>query len=123
MNTAVYFEIPMKDMSRAIAFYQAVFGYSFERDIIHDCEMAFFPLAETEAGISGALAKGSIYQPSHAGTLIYLYTKDLEATLARATEQGAEILFPLTHNPGWGYVAEMEDSEGNRIALKQPEKV
>jgi len=122
MNAAVYFEIPVTDMPRAIAFYQAVFGYAFELDTIHDCEMAFFPLDEQQGGISGALAKGSIYKPSHEGSLIYLQTDDLEATLQRATDLGAPILFPLTDNPGWGYVAEIEDSEGNRIALKQAEK-
>ena len=44
MNPVVYFEIPVADMNRAIAFYSAVFVFTFEKDIIDHNEMAFFPL-------------------------------------------------------------------------------
>jgi predicted enzyme related to lactoylglutathione lyase len=121
-NPVVYFEIPVTDIERAIQFYSAVFNFDFERDIIHDNEMAFFPLTEGNSGISGALAKGEIYKPTINGTLIYFNTEDIEKTLNLALKNGAEVLFPITSNGEYGSVAEFKDCEGNRIALHMTNK-
>lgn len=116
-NPVVYFEIPVTDIERAIQFYSAVFNFEFERDTIHDNEMAFFPLTEDNKGISGALAKGEIYKPTINGTLIYFNTENIAETLGLAAKNGAAILFPITSNGEFGSVAEFKDCEGNRIAL------
>jgi len=119
MNPGSYFEIPVADLDRAMAFYTAVFGYEFTRETIHGNEMALFPLDPTADGIGGALSKGEVYVPSKTGTLIYLNVASIDETLARIQEQGSEILFPKTKAGEYGFVAEFEDSEGNRIALFQ----
>nr|WP_121272832.1 VOC family protein [Pedobacter schmidteae] len=116
----VYFEIPVNDLDRAMNFYQLVFGFEFEQDIIEDNEMAFFSLDGGDNGMSGALAKGEIYKPTNNGVLIYFFTENIDETLKRAISNGGKTLFPKTFNEGWGFVAEFEDTEGNRIALKQP---
>ncbi|MCV9926112.1 VOC family protein [Flavobacterium sp. LS1R49] len=121
-NPVVYFEIPVTDIERAIQFYTAVFNFDFERDTIHDNEMAFFPLIEGNNGISGALAKGEIYKPTINGTLVYFNTEDIDATLNLAVKNGAEVLFPITSNGEYGSVAEFKDCEGNRIALHMTKK-
>ena len=121
-NPVVYFEIPVTNIERAIQFYSAVFGFEFERDRIHDNEMAFFPLIEGNNGISGALAHGEIYKPTIDGTLVYLNTEDIEETINLAVKNGAEILFPITSNGEFGWVAEFKDCEGNRIALHMSQK-
>lgn len=121
-NPVVYFEIPVTDIERAIRFYAAVFNFDFERDIIHGNEMAFFPLIQGNNGISGALAKGEIYNPTINGTLIYFNTEDIDATLNLAVKNGAEVLFPITSNGAYGSVAEFKDCEGNRIALHMANK-
>ncbi len=119
MNPVVYFEIPVSDMNRAIAFYSAVFDFSFEKDIIDHNEMAFFPFEDGVRGITGALAKGGIYVPTVQGILVYFGTTDIDAILQKAVEAGGEILYPKTSNGELGHVAEFKDSEGNRIALHQ----
>lgn len=116
-NLGAYFEIPVKDMDRAINFYAHVFNVEFSKDTIHGCEMAFFPFSETGQGITGALAKGEIYKPSTEGTLIYLSTESIDESMARVRELGAEELFPKTLVPNIGYSAEFKDCEGNRVAL------
>jgi uncharacterized protein len=118
-NPAVYFEIPVTDMQRAKQFYTSVFGFDFTEEIIDANQMALFPFAENATGITGALAKGEIYKPSKTGTLIYFYTADIESTLKAAVKSGGKILYPKTSNGDYGYVAEFEDTEGNRIALNQ----
>ena len=119
-NPVSYFEIPVLDMARAIRFYQAVFGYVFECAAIDGNEMAFFPHQEQSGGASGALAKGGSYLPSRSGARIYFSVDDIEATLAKAIAQGGVMLYPVTEVGTFGAVAEVEDSEGNCIALHRP---
>lgn len=116
-NLVTYFEIPVQDMARAVRFYEAVFGYALERATIDGNDMAFFPHTEGGASASGALAKGESYLPSRSGTRVYFSVTDIEDTLAKAVAQGSAVLFPVTQVEAFGAVAEVEDSEGNCIAL------
>ncbi len=116
MPPAFFFEIPVSDLARAMAFYTAVFGLDFEQAEIHGNQMAFFTL-DAGGTVNGALAQGETYVPSHNGTLVYIPTDDIEATLALAMAQGGCLLFPKTAAEEGCFVAELEDSEGNRIAL------
>lgn len=120
-NPVVYFEIPVNDMGRAIKFYKAVFGFEFSKETIDNNEMALFPFVDEGSGISGALAKGQIYKPTKDGVVIYFNTAHIGETLALATSNGGRMLYPKTDN-GIGFVAEFEDTEGNRIALYQSKK-
>lgn len=119
MNAVVYFEIPVIDLKRAISFYSSVFGFNFEIEEIDGYQMALFPLDEKADGITGALAKGDVYVPSLNGHLIYFGTNDIQKTLEMAVKVGAKILYPIKSNGSLGFVAEFQDSEGNRIALHQ----
>jgi predicted enzyme related to lactoylglutathione lyase len=119
-NPALYFEIPVTDMTRAVAFYQQVFGFDFELEEIHGNQMALMPFALDGSGISGALAQGEIYKPTVNGTLIYLHTASIDNTLNAAQLAGAKVLFPKTRAGDYAYVAEIQDSEGNRIGLMEP---
>ncbi|MDM7954949.1 VOC family protein [Blastomonas sp.] len=116
-NPVVYFEIPVSDMQRAVRFYEAVFGYELRRGTVDGYAMAFFPRADGSRGASGALAQGNVYKPAKAGPVLYFDVADIDAVLARAEAQGAAILYPKKDIGEAGFVAEIEDSEGNRIAL------
>jgi predicted enzyme related to lactoylglutathione lyase len=118
-NPVVYFEIPVHSVDRAILFYKSVFNFEFALETIDNNEMALFPFAEGTSGISGALAKGEIYKPTKEGVLIYFITENIDETMSLAILNGGLLLYPKTNN-GIGYVAEFEDTEGNRIALYQP---
>lgn len=119
MNLIAHVEIPVIDLERAMRFYNAVFGVNFgEVVVIHDNKMAYFPFEEGKDGASGALAQGDVYAPTRDGAIIYLSVGNIDEVLARAVEQGSEILFaktPVTEN---AFVAEITDSEGNRIAVQ-----
>lgn len=117
-NPVVYFEIPVNNIDRAIKFYNAVFHFDFGKENIDNNEMALFPFAGENQGISGALAKGEIYKPTKDGVVIYFKTENIDETIKSATSNGGQILYPKTDN-GIGFVAEFEDTEGNRIALYQ----
>lgn len=113
-----YFEIPVSNMDRAIAFYSAVFGIELEPKTIDGYEMALFPSADG-ARANGALAKGDVYIPGKAGAILYFVVDNIDDTLALATANGGKVLLEKQGLGAQGFVAEFEDSEDNRIALHQ----
>jgi hypothetical protein len=117
VNPVVHFEIPVSDMNRAVHFYEAVFGYALRRETVDGYAMAFFPRADGQSGASGALAQGNVYKPAKAGPVLYFDVADIDDTLARAKAQGGSVLYAKKDIGEAGFVAEIEDSEGNRIAL------
>jgi hypothetical protein len=119
-NPIAYVELPVADLDRAMAFYTAVFGFALERQTIDGYEMALFPAAEGATGATGALVKGDVYKPSKSGAIVYFAVTDIDAVLAKAKARGSRILYDKKEVGAFGYVAEIEDSEGNRIALNAP---
>lgn len=118
MNPVIHVEIAVADLARAVAFYQRWLQCEFDAPFeLHDCVMACLPFDDAAAGASLALVHGADYQPSEHGTRIYLAVDDLDASLARALQAGAALRFGPAQAGGWR-VAEIRDSEGNRIALQ-----
>ena len=117
-NIGAYFEIPVVDMDRAINFYESLLETELERGTIHDYEMAFFPYEHNGIGVSGALAKGDVYKPSIDGVFLYLKIDDIDLVIRKAVELGSEVLFEKIEADSC-FVAEIKDSEGNRICFKQ----
>lgn len=119
MNLIAHVEIPVRDLERAMGFYAALFAIDFgEPATIHGNRMAFFPFEEGKDGASGALCQGEIYEPTRDGAVVYLSVENIDAALATAQSRGSEILFPKTELDSGAFVAEVADSEGNRIALQ-----
>lgn len=114
-----YFEIPVTDMDRAAAFYERLLDTKLSRKTVDGYEMALFPFADGTAGATGALAKGDVYRPSKDGAIVYFHVNDIQATVAKAQSMGRAILYPVKDIGQAGFVAEIEDSEGNRLALSQ----
>lgn len=119
MNIIAHVEIPVARLERAIHFYSTVFGIRLGDVVaIHDSQMAYFPFEEGKDGASGALAQGDAYVPSREGAVVYFSVADIDDVLAKATALGSETLFPKTAIGAAGFVAEITDSEGNRIAVQ-----
>jgi uncharacterized protein len=115
-----YFEIPVADMNRAASFYEHLFAIKLNRQTVDGYEMALFPHEDGAPGASGALAKGDAYVPSHNGPVLYFSVRDIKAIVAQAETLGSKVLYPVKDIGEGGWVAEVEDSEGNRLALNQP---
>lgn len=120
MNPVVHFEIPVTDLDRAVRFYEAVFETKLARQEVDGYAMAFFPRADGKPGASGALAKGDVYVPTKSGAILYFDVPSIDPVLARAVTSGGKVLYPKKDIGEAGFVAEIEDSEGNRIALSAP---
>jgi predicted enzyme related to lactoylglutathione lyase len=118
-HPVTYFEIPVTDMERAVRFYTTVFGHTLERQTLDGYEMALFPFADGSPGATGALARGDVYVPSKTGPIIYFRVNSIDETIRRARMLGATVLYEKKNVGEFGFVAEIEDSEGNRIALNE----
>lgn len=120
MNNAVgWFEIYVSDMERALAFYTKV----FRRELQHlesptgDMEMYAFTWDDTAYGAPGALARHPQMAPGVGGTLVYFACQDLTQEAARAVEAGGKIVLPRMSIGEHGFIALVEDTEGNVIGL------
>ena len=119
INPVVYFEIPVLDLNRACDFYSRVFEATFTRDVVDGYQMAFFESSEDLFGAAGALVVGDVYVPSHDGCFLYFGVDSIDETIAKALENGGSVLYPKKANGDLGSVAEIQDTEGNRIALHE----
>lgn len=117
LNPVTYFEIPVTNMLRAQRFYERVFAVQLELTEIDGNEMGLFPYGEGRPGATGALACGPSYVPGRSGVRIYFSVERIDATLALALEVGGVGNYPVTEVPGYGWVAEFIDTEGNCIGL------
>jgi predicted enzyme related to lactoylglutathione lyase len=115
-----YFEIPVTNMNRAVTFYEDLMELKLDRQIVDGYEMALFPFADGAPGATGALAKGDVYKPSKDGAIIYFQVRDIKSTVEKAQKLGRPILYPVKDVGEAGFVAEIEDTAGNRLALNQP---
>jgi predicted enzyme related to lactoylglutathione lyase len=116
-NLISIFEIPAKDFSRAVKFYQAILDISIEKVEMDGVEMGLFPGADNS--VSGSVIKGSDYKPSADGVIIYLNGgDDLQVVLDRVEANKGKILVPKTQiSPESGFYALFIDTEGNKLGL------
>ena len=120
-NVVGWFELPVDDMNRAIAFYEGVFGFKMERHQMGELDMGWFPSNHQASGAMGSLVKHpDFYIPSHDGPLIYFtaHSGDLDIELAKVESAGGTVLMPKKQiSQDVGFMALIEDTEGNRVAL------
>jgi predicted enzyme related to lactoylglutathione lyase len=116
-NPVGWFEIPVKDMARAKAFYEHVFALQLEEHQMGPHSMAWFPMLEGVPGSTGSLVKGEGYEPSLEGVLIHFTAPDIDAVLSRTKEKNGRVITEKTSIGEHGFYALIKDSEGNRIGL------
>lgn len=123
-HTTVWFEIPVTDLDRAVAFYSKVLEVELHVAEYGPSKMAVFPGGSGEAAgavVHGALVLGEGYEPSANGALLYLNAgQDLAGALARIEPAGGKIILPKTAIGEHGFMAWFIDTEGNRLALHSP---
>jgi uncharacterized protein len=111
-----WFELPVTDLERAVAFYTTILGTTLaEIAEADDRRFAMFP---AEDGVSGALVQGEGYLPSTEGALVFLNAGDiLQPVMDRVEAAGGGVLLPRMDMGEWGVAAFIVDTEGNKVAL------
>jgi predicted enzyme related to lactoylglutathione lyase len=123
----IHFEIHAADVPRAVAFYQAVFGWQVE-DWGDYAGIPYFGVttkAEGEPGIDGAIMQRQGDNPAAgaavAGAVLTMGTDDFDATAARITEAGGTVALPKTALVGMAWQGYFLDTEGNVFGVHQPD--
>ena len=118
-NALNWFEIPALDADRARAFYQKVLGHDLgEMPGPPGYKMYTFPADYTKGEVAGAVMQGDGYVPRTDGSLIYLNAQpDLAGPLSRVADAGGTVTMEKTSIGENGFVAMIEDTEGNKVGL------
>lgn len=113
-----YFEIQADQPERAIAFYEQVFGWKFNKSSMGQGYWSFEAGPEGEQGSNGGLMGREF--PGH-GNLITIFVASVDETLEKVVAAGGEVLHPKLPVHGIGWAAYIKDSEGNAAGIFQPE--
>jgi predicted enzyme related to lactoylglutathione lyase len=120
-NALNWFEIPVRDLDRAVEFYQQLLGVELKRESFGGAPLAIFPFGEGQGEVGGALVYEPKRAPSRDGALLYLNAAGkLDAALDRVTRARGEVVQPKTDIGPHGHIAVIRDSEGNLIGLHAP---
>lgn len=122
-NPVVWFEIYVQDMSRAKAFYEAVFQGELSYlpnpnpKSFPDLEMWAFPSSMEKYGATGTLVKMVGCPSGGNSTLVYFNCADCAVEAARAAANGGRICKEKMSIGEHGFIALVHDTEGNMIGL------
>ena len=115
-----WFEIPVRDLARAQAFYEAVLQTPMQREDYAGPNMQMAVFAGEGDVVKGALMAGNpALQVGASGTLVYLHAgASLDAALQRVVSAGGQVALGKVALPeGLGFMAHMLDVDGNRVGL------
>ena len=116
-NSINWFEIPVKNFSRAKSFYATLLGADIQ-EMPHPMYKYGILPGDMMNGVTGGIVEGEGFEPSMKGPLIYLNGgEDLSVPLSKVEAAGGKILLPKTSIGGNGFMAHITDTEGNKIAL------
>jgi predicted enzyme related to lactoylglutathione lyase len=126
----IWFEIPVKNLDRAMIFYSELLGITLEKRNLHKIDYGIFDKKNT--GLSGVLVE----KPEHTGkgVSLFFFVNILTDAIDSAVANGGKVITPkmllkqinqegktiLAQNlidNQVGYFAEILDSEGNQLAL------
>jgi predicted enzyme related to lactoylglutathione lyase len=113
-NRAVWFDIPVADLDRAIAFYRAILGVGVEKQ---EFAGSSFGVIEHKDGNGGCLVPEKV-EISAGGVLLYMNVDGrIRDAIEKVVPQGGTVIEPVHSIGPHGFRAVVLDSEGNRIAL------
>lgn len=107
-NRIDYVEIPVTDLPRARAFFEAMFGWDFQA--WGEDYMSF-----SDGRLDGGMRKADCAAPA-TGVLLVFYSEDLERDLARVQELGGTISQAIFSFPG-GRRFHFVDPVGTEFAI------
>ena len=114
-NRAVWFDIPVADLDRAVDFYSAVLAVGVAKEQFGDIS---FAVLDHEEGNGGCLGVSPEEVSSDGGILLYLNVGGrIRQAVAKVAEFGGTVAEDVHAIGPHGFRAIVRDSEGNRIAL------
>ena len=110
MSRVGHFEIAAEDPERAIAFYQNVFGWKFDKWKGPFDYWLITTGEGSEPGINGGLNRKT--EPGPPCTVNTIMVASVDATLKKIVKNGGKVTREKTAIPGVGYLAYCTDTDG-----------
>ncbi len=121
-NQVVWFDIPVRNLDRAVRFYSAVLGAQVSKHEFPGATVGLLPGGANE--VNGCLVPVDAddeNQPSQKGPLLYFNCAGrLDQAISATLSNGGRILLDKHSIGSHGFRAIITDSEGNRVALHSP---
>lgn len=113
-----WFEIFVEDMTRAMFFYERVFGFHFKKMNTRSWDIDRQALSMSEEGGSfGSLVWMRDVKPSGINSVVYFASDDCAREEKRAVEAGGKVHTSKFSIGQYGYMALVHDTEGNLIGI------
>jgi uncharacterized protein len=118
-NVIAWFEIPVSDIARARRLYESMLDTKLPVSDFGGVPHAILSNADHSC-VSGALVQDPKKKPSREGTTLYLVATDgIARCLSRGVEAGAKVALPRTAIGEHGFIALIEDLDGNIVGLHE----
>ena len=114
-NFAVWTEIPVTDLDRAMAFYNKVFDTDLKMVDVGPNPMAMFPTSGNTS-VAGHLYPGKPAPEGSGPTIHFVSPDSVEAAWERVKEAGGRVTSEVNANPD-GRFAYCLDPDGNSIGI------
>ena len=123
MPRVVHFEIHAENPERAIAFYQSLFGWQFQK---WNGPMDYWVIttgSDAEKGINGGMIRrmgpGPLEGQAVNAYVCTVHVPAIDEYIAKIGTAGGVIALPKMAIPGVGWLAYAKDSEGNIVGVMQ----
>jgi uncharacterized protein len=119
VNAVGWFDIYVKDMGRAVSFYEKVLDTKLEEmgDPTGETQMMSFSGDMSAYGAAGALVKTDHANPGPGGTQVYFSVEDCAIQQDRVAAAGGVVIRPKFSIGQFGFVALCQDTEGNMVGF------
>ena len=118
MSKVIHFELPADDPTRAIAFYEKVFGWTINK---WEGPMDYWLITagpDDEPGINGAITPRMMPEQVTTDTIS---VESVDESVKKIEEAGGRVTLPKRVIPGIGYIAYCTDTEGNVFGVLEPD--
>ena len=116
-NQVCYFEIQSSQTEREVAFYQAVFGWTFEK--VDGLPIDYYRIT-TEGIHGGLLSRPAATPPTHCGTNAFtcsMAVADFDATAALILAHGGQVAMPKFAIPNQCWQGYFLDADHNTFGI------
>lgn len=123
MDPVVHFEIPAKDVKRAVAFYSKAFGWNinqfpgFEYWMVGTAETDKNGMPKSPGSINGGMGKKGVMAPK--AVTVTISVADIDSSMKTVKKLGGSPVGKKMPVGEMGWSAYFEDTEGNLIGLFQ----
>ena len=117
-NAINWFDVPTADFDRAVKFYSTILGVEIKVSEHMGQKLGFFPCEGPNEKVGGDLVPPGWGKPSATGTCVYLNCEGkLDEVIGRVEPSGGKIVRPKMSIGEHGWIAMIQDTEGNTIGL------